>query len=240
MAKALLYISIYRKSIKLGERILMSKKDEVLSKIKQGGLVAVVRADNSEMAFKIVDACIEGGVASIEITYTVPDATEIIKELSRKYIPGQIIIGAGTIMDSETARIAILAGAQYIVSPYLSTEVVRLCNRYQIACMPGAMTVKEAAECLEAGADIIKVFPGEVLGPTFIKAVKGPIPYATMMPTGGVTLENVGEWIKAGAVAVGVGGNLTAGAKSGDYNSITELAKQFIQKIKTARALEVQ
>ncbi len=210
-------------------------KQEILSKIKEGGLVAVVRADNSEMAFKIADACIEGGVASIEITYTVPGATEIIKELSRKYTSGEIIIGAGTVMDSETARTAILAGAQYIVSPYLSKEVVKICNRYQIASMPGAMTVKEAVECLEAGADIIKVFPGEVLGPTFIKAVKGPMPYAVMMPTGGVKLENIGEWIKAGAVAVGAGGSLTAGAKKGDYNSITELAKKFIDEIKKAR-----
>ncbi|KNY28031.1 bifunctional 2-keto-4-hydroxyglutarate aldolase/2-keto-3-deoxy-6-phosphogluconate aldolase [Pseudobacteroides cellulosolvens] len=210
-------------------------KQEILSKIKEGGLVAVVRADNAEMAFKIADACIEGGVASIEITYTVPGATEIIKELSRRYSSGEIIIGAGTVMDSETARTAILAGAQYIVSPYLSKEVVKICNRYQIASMPGAMTVREAVECLEAGADIIKVFPGEVLGPTFIKAVKGPMPYAVMMPTGGVTLENVGEWIKAGAVAVGAGGSLTAGAKKGDYNSITELAKKFIDEIKKAR-----
>jgi len=210
-------------------------KQEILTKIKEGGLVAVVRADNSEMAFKIADACIEGGVASIEITYTVPGATEIIGELSRRYSSGQIIIGPGTVMDSETARTAILAGAQYIVSPYFSKEVINVCNRYQIASMPGAMTVKEAVECLEAGADIIKVFPGEVLGPAFIKAVKGPIPYAVMMPTGGVTLENTGEWIKAGAVAVGVGGNLTAGAKKGDYNSITQLAKQFIDEIKKAR-----
>lgn len=213
----------------------MENKQEILSKIKKGGLVAVVRAENPEKAFKIVDACIEGGVAAIEITYTVPGATEIIKELREKYISGQIIIGAGTVLDTETARTAILAGAQYIVSPCLNTEVVKLCNRYQIACMPGAMTIREVVECMEAGADIVKVFPGEILGPAFIKAVKGPMPYATMMPTGGVTLENVGEWIKAGAVAVGVGGNLTAGAKKRDYNSITETAKQFIQNINNAR-----
>jgi 2-dehydro-3-deoxyphosphogluconate aldolase/(4S)-4-hydroxy-2-oxoglutarate aldolase len=213
----------------------MDNKQEILSKIRQGGLVAVVRAENPEKAFMIVDACIEGGVAAIEITYTVPGATEIIKELRQKYISGQIIIGAGTVLDTETARTAILAGAQYIVSPYLNIEVVKLCSRYQIACMPGAMTIREVADCMEAGADIVKVFPGEILGPTFIKAVKGPMPYAIMMPTGGVTLENVGEWIKAGAVAVGVGGNLTAGAKKGDYNSITQTAKQFIQNINNAR-----
>ncbi len=211
----------------------MENKQEILSKIKQGRLVAVVRADNTEQALKIADACIQGGVVAIEITYTVPGATDIIKELREKYPSGQIIIGAGSVLDSETARTSILAGAQYVVSPCLNLEVVRLCNRYQVACMPGAMTIKEVMECLEAGADIVKVFPGEILGPSFIKAVKGPMPYASMMPTGGVTLENVQEWIKAGAIAVGVGGNLTAGAKKGDYNSITEMAKQFILKIKS-------
>ena len=211
----------------------MENKQEILSKIKQGRLVAVVRADNTEQALKIADACIQGGVVAIEITYTVPGATDIIKELREKYPSGQIIIGAGSVLDSETARTSILAGAQYVVSPCLNLEVVRLCNRYQVACMQGAMTIKEVMECLEAGADIVKVFPGEILGPSFIKAVKGPMPYASMMPTGGVTLENVQEWIKAGAIAVGVGGNLTAGAKKGDYNSITEMAKQFILKIKS-------
>jgi len=209
-------------------------KQEVLSKIKQGKLVAVVRADSAEQAFKIVDACIEGGVVAIEITYTVPGATEIIKELRAKYNSNQIIIGAGSVLDTETARVSILAGAQYVVSPCLNKEVVKLCNRYQIACMPGAMTVKEVMECMEAGADIIKVFPGEILGPRFIKAVKGPIPYATMMPTGGVSLENVQDWIRAGAVAVGAGGSLTGGAKSGDYDSITQTAKEFIEKINMA------
>lgn len=211
----------------------MENKQEILSKIKQGRLVAVVRAENKEQAFKIVEACIQGGVVAIEITYTVPGATDIIKELREKYSYGQIIIGAGSVLDAETARISILAGAQYVVSPCLNLEVVRLCNRYQVACMPGAMTIKEVMECIEAGADIVKVFPGEILGPSFIKAVKGPMPYAAMMPTGGVTLENVQDWIKAGAIAVGVGGNLTAGAKKGDYNSITETAKQFIRKIKS-------
>ena len=213
----------------------MNNKQEILSKIKQGGLVAVVRADNTGQAVKIVDACIDGGVIAIEITYTVPCATEIIKELREKYASGKIIIGAGSVLDTETARTAILAGAQYIVSPCLNAEVVKLCSRYQIACMSGAMTIKEVMECMEAGADIVKIFPGEILGPAFIKAVKGPMPYAAMMPTGGVTVENVQEWIRAGAVAVGAGGSLTAGAKKDNYNSITEIAKQFIQNIKTAR-----
>jgi len=211
-------------------------KLQTLEKIMDCGLVAVVRAENAEQAVKIADACIKGGVAGIEITFTVPGAADVIKGLAETYKSGEIIIGAGTVLDPETARIAILAGAQYIVSPSLNTETVRLCNRYQIPIMAGAMTIKEIVEAMEAGADVIKIFPGESMGAGFVKAVKGPLPQAPMMPTGGVGLDNVGEWIKAGCVAVGVGGNLTGGAKKGDYESITEIAKQFIAKIKEARA----
>ena len=214
----------------------MASKEQIVSRIKEGGLVAVVRAENSEQAFKITEACIAGGVVAIEITFTVPGAAELIKDLAQKYKSGSIIIGAGTVLDPETARAAILAGAQYIVSPCLNVETVKLCNRYQIPCMPGAMTVKEVVECMEAGADVVKIFPGELFGPAIIKAIKGPLPQAIMMPTGGVSLDNVGEWIKAGAVAVGVGGSLTAGAKKGDYESITTIAQQFGEKIKAARA----
>ena len=127
----------------------MLPKDKVIAKIKQVGLVAVVRADNSEQAFKITEACIEGGVAAIEITFTVPGAQNVIEELAQKYSSGEIIIGAGTVLDPETARIAILAGAQYVVSPCLNVDTIKLCNRYQIACMPGAMTIKEVVECME-------------------------------------------------------------------------------------------
>ena len=214
----------------------MPAKEQILSKIKAGGLVAVVRAESVEQAYKITEACIAGGVVALEITFTVPGAAELIKDLAQKYKSGKIIIGAGTVLDPETARVAILAGAQYIVSPCLNIETVQLCNRYQIACMPGAMTVKEAVDCMEAGADIIKIFPGELFGPAIIKAIKGPLPQANMMPTGGVSLDNVGEWIEAGAVAVGVGGSLTAGANKGDYESIITIAKQFMAKIKDARA----
>ncbi len=214
----------------------MTGREEIVSRIKEGGLVAVVRAESSEQAFRIADACIAGGVAAIEITFTVPGAELLIKELKQKYQSGEIIIGAGTVLDPETARTAILAGAEYIVSPCLNAETVKLCKRYQVACMPGAMTVKEVVECMEAGADVVKIFPGELFGPAIIKAFKGPLPQAVMMPTGGVSLENVGEWIKAGAVAVGVGGNLTAGAKKGDYESITVIARQFVEKIREARA----
>lgn len=213
----------------------MIPKLAILQKIMESGLVAVVRADNSEKAFKIADACIAGGVAAIEITFTVPGAVDVIKDLCNRYNSGEIIIGAGTVLDPETARAAILAGAQYVVSPSLNVETVRLCNRYQIPVMPGAMTIKEVVEAMEAGADIVKVFPGEIFGPKFIKAVKGPVPQAPLMPTGGVSLDNVEEWIRAGCVAVGAGSSLTAGAKTGDYQLITDVARQFIAKIRQAR-----
>jgi 2-dehydro-3-deoxyphosphogluconate aldolase/(4S)-4-hydroxy-2-oxoglutarate aldolase len=210
-------------------------KEKILSKIVEGGLVAVVRAESGEQALKIADACFNGGVAAIEITFTVPGAVEVIKELVKVYSNGEILLGAGTVMDAETARMAILSGAQYVVSPYLNVDTVKLCNRYRVPCMPGAMTIKEVVESMEAGADIIKIFPGELFGPPIIKAILGPIPYAKLMPTGGVSLENVDEWIKAGAVAVGVGSALTKGAKTGDYEAITRTAQQFVTKIQAAR-----
>ncbi|WP_090939813.1 bifunctional 2-keto-4-hydroxyglutarate aldolase/2-keto-3-deoxy-6-phosphogluconate aldolase [Pelosinus propionicus] len=209
----------------------------VLQKLMQSGVVAVIRAQNSEQAIKITEACMKGGIAAIEITFTIPEAAQVITDLRKVYSPEEMIIGAGTVLDPETARIAILAGAQYIVSPSLNLETVKLCNRYQVPVMPGAMTIAEVIAAMEAGADIVKIFPGDAFGPSFIKAIKGPIPQAPLMPTGGVNLENVGEWIKAGCVAVGIGGNLTAGAKTGDYQSIEEIAKQFIGKVRVARGL---
>ena len=211
-------------------------KELVLTKIADSGVVAVVRAENGEKAKKIADACLEGGVPAIELTFTVPFAHKVIEDLAKEYKNGEMILGAGTVMDPETARMAILSGAQYIVSPYFNAETVRLCNRYRVPCMPGAMTIKEVVEAMEAGADIVKVFPGEAFGPKILKAIKGPIPQAKMMPTGGVDVNNVADWIKAGAVAVGAGSSLTGGAKTGDYKAITALAKEFIEKVKEARA----
>jgi 2-dehydro-3-deoxyphosphogluconate aldolase / (4S)-4-hydroxy-2-oxoglutarate aldolase len=211
-------------------------KYAVLQKIVESGLVAVIRAESADQAKKITDACINGGVAAIEMTFTVPGAAAVIEELAGTYRSGEIILGAGTVLDAETARIAILAGAQYVVSPCLNVDTMKLCNRYQVPCMPGTGSAKEIVEAMEAGADIIKVFPGETLGPGFVKAIKGPLPQASLMPTGGVSLDNVGDWIKAGCVAVGAGGNLTAGAKKGDYASITDFAKQLIARIREARA----
>ncbi len=211
-------------------------KETVLTKIQQCGIVAVVRAENADTARRITDACIAGGVAAIELTFTVPRADKVIETLAANYGPEEIILGAGTVMDAATARIAMLCGAQYIVSPYFDAETVKMCNRYRVASMPGVMSVREAVSAMEAGADILKIFPGELFGPSIIKAIKGPIPYAKMMPTGGVDVNNAADWIKAGAVAVGAGSSLTAGAKTGDYQKITETAKQFVAAIEKARA----
>jgi len=212
-------------------------KLNILQKIAHSGVVAVVRADSSEQAIAITDACMKGGIAAIEITFTIPGAASVIADLRKVYTTEQMIIGAGTVLDPETARIAILAGAQYIVSPSLNVETIKLCNRYQVPMMAGAMSIAEVVTAMEAGADVVKIFPGDAFGPSFIKAIKGPLPQATLMPTGGVDLDNVGAWIKAGCVAVGVGGNLTGGAKTGDYASIEKIAKQFIEKVRVARGL---
>ncbi|MBK5262163.1 MAG: bifunctional 2-keto-4-hydroxyglutarate aldolase/2-keto-3-deoxy-6-phosphogluconate aldolase [Peptostreptococcaceae bacterium] len=213
----------------------MIEKYNTLKRMLDNGVVAVVRAENAEQAIKIAEAVKNGGIESIEITLTVPGAIDVIKELKKAYPNNEVIIGAGTVLDSETARVALLAGAEYIVSPNLNLDVVRLCNRYQKICMPGAMTLKEIIEAMEAGADVVKLFPGNVFGPSMVKAIKGPIPYANIMPTGGVTISNVGDWIKAGCVAVGVGGELTAGAKTGDYALVTQTARAFVEAVRTAR-----
>ena len=211
----------------------MSKFD-VIKRLTDCGVVAVVRAESAEQGVKIAKAVMESGIVGIEITFTVPGALDIIKSLATECGDG-IIIGAGTVLDSETARAAILAGAQYVVSPFLDVDTVKLCSTYDVPCMPGAMTLKEAVEGMRAGADIIKIFPGALFGPRIIKEFRGPMPQLKMMPTGGVSVENAGEWIRAGAVAVGVGGALTAGAKKGDYASITEIGRQLVAEVKKAR-----
>ena len=211
------------------------RKLEILHKVLQSGIVAIVRTDDAEKAKKLVTAISDGGIKVIEVTMSVPNAIEVIKELSVFCAKEQITLGVGSVLDPETARAAILAGAEYVVTPCLNPEVIKLCNRYQIPSMPGAMSVKEVVEAMEAGADIVKVFPGELLGAQFIKAVHGPIPQAPLMPTGGVQADNVAEWFAAGAVALGVGGSLTAGAKTGDYAAVTAAARVFVEKIKAAR-----
>jgi len=210
-------------------------KLRILQAIVDSGLVAVVRADGGEQAVRIAEACADAGVGAIEVTFTVPGTAAVISELARRTFARNILIGAGTVLDPETARTAILAGAQFVVAPSLNSDTARLCNRYSVPYIPGAGTVKEIVEAMEWGCDITKVFPGETLGPAFVKAVRGPLPHACLMPTGNVTLENVAEWIRAGCVAVGVGGNLTGGAKRGDFQSITDLSRQFIARIREAR-----
>ncbi|OLS42155.1 bifunctional 4-hydroxy-2-oxoglutarate aldolase/2-dehydro-3-deoxy-phosphogluconate aldolase [Bacillus sp. MRMR6] len=212
------------------------KKLNVLTRISECGVVAVVRAESSEEAFQISEACVKGGIAGIEVTFTVKDAAEVIKGLTSYYENNnEVIIGAGTVLDAATARLAILAGAQYIVSPCFDEETAKLCNLYQIPYLPGCMTITEMKHALEYGVDIIKLFPGSAFGPDFIKAVKAPLPQVNLMPTGGVSLENVAEWIKNGCVAVGVGGNLVAPAKTGNYEQITEIASQYVLRVKEAR-----
>jgi len=213
---------------------MSTPKLKVLSRIIESGLVAIVRAESSDEAARIAEACASGGVAALEVTFTVPGAAGVIEGLAKK--AGDIVIGAGTVLDPETARVAILAGAQFIVSPSVNPETARLCNRYQIPYLPGAGSLREIVEAMECGADIVKVFPGETLGPAFVKAAKAPLPQANLMPTGGVSIDIVAAWIAAGSIAVGVGGSLTAGAKKGDFKAITDLARRFIEAIRQARA----
>lgn len=202
-------------------------KEEVLLSIKESGMVAVVRAENSEKAMAIVESCIEGGIKAIELTFTVPFAHRVIEDLARKY-SDQIILGAGTVLDSETARIALLSGAEFVVSPHFNVEVTRLCNRYRKASMAGILTITEAVTAMEAGVDVLKLFPGDLFGPAFIKDIRGPLPYAQIMPTGGVDVSNVGQWIKAGAVAVGAGSSLIKG-------DVRANAAAFMEEIRKAR-----
>ena len=213
----------------------MSKVED-LKRVEETGIVAVVRAENAEKALKITEAVKKGGIDAIEITMTVPGAVDVIKQLTDEYSKDEILIGAGSVLDAETARACILAGAEYIVSPSLDEETIKMCNRYQKAVMPGAMSVTEVVKAMKYGADIVKVFPATLFGPKIIKAIKGPLPQAPLMPTGGVSLDNVKDWIKAGSLAVGVGSSLSKGAKTGDYEQVTETAKEFIRLIKEARA----
>jgi len=212
-------------------------KIEILQRILANGMVAIVRADRSDAALALAEACIAGGVTALEVAFTTPDTLGILKTLRQRH-GDAVLLGAGTVLDPETARMAILAGAQFIISPGVNTDTIRLCNRYQVPAMPGAMTPTEIVTALEAGADIVKVFPGEAFGPEYIKALRAPLPQAPLMPTGGVTLENMGDWFQYGSVAVGIGSSLTGPAKNGDYAAVTANACAFVQRmheIKQAR-----
>ncbi|MDT0159178.1 bifunctional 2-keto-4-hydroxyglutarate aldolase/2-keto-3-deoxy-6-phosphogluconate aldolase [Bacillus sp. AG4(2022)] len=183
------------------------KKLNILNRLIESGVVAVVRADSSEEAVKISEACVKGGIAGIEITFTIDGAEAVLKELSGYFADdSSVVLGAGTVLDAATARIAILAGAEFIVSPAFDRETAKLCNLYQVPYMPGCMTITEMKAALEYGADIIKLFPGNAFGPDFIKSVKAPLPQANIMPTGGVSLENAGEWIRTAVWQLGLAG----------------------------------
>ncbi len=210
-------------------------KWEILREVSETGLVAVVRAENADQALKLAKAIKAGGVKAIEITMTVPGAVDVIKEMNEQS-GDEIILGAGSVLDAETARACMLAGAKYIVSPSLDKATIEICNRYQVPVMPGAMSVTEVVKAMEYGADVVKVFPATLFGPKIVKAIKGPLPQAPLLPTGGVSLANVKDWIKAGSFAVGVGSALTGPAKGGDYQKVTETAREFIRLIKEARS----
>ena len=214
------------------------RKEQVITRIKEDCLVAVVRAKNKEQGEKVIDAVIAGGINFIEITMTMDEGNpvEFIQFMSEKYRGNEkVVIGAGTVLDPETARAVILAGANYVVSPGLNVDTIKLCNRYRVPMLPGVMSPTEAITALEAGCDIIKVFPGNVVGPGAISSFKGPLPQGDFMPSGGVDVDNVDKWLKAGACAVGTGSSLTKGAKTGDFAAVTAKAREFVEAVAAAR-----
>ena len=214
----------------------MPDKCETMRYLLEGGIIAIIRAPDVERGYNLAEAARRGGITAIEITMTVPGALDVIRDLASRYRNGEILVGAGTVLDPETARLAILSGAEYIISPHFDSATVRMCHRYRKVCIPGAMSVKEVVEVLESGADAVKIFPAGLFGPSIIKAIREPLPQAMMIPTGGVSLDNVAEWFEAGAVAVAVGGDLTREALAkGDYGILEQKAKDYIARIKEVR-----
>jgi 2-dehydro-3-deoxyphosphogluconate aldolase/(4S)-4-hydroxy-2-oxoglutarate aldolase len=213
------------------------EKREVFNRMIEEGLIPVIRVSSAREAIDVADAIKEGGVTIIEITMSVPGAIDTIKELTQKY-KDEIIMGAGTILDPETGRAALLAGAQFIVTPTLNLDVIQLAHRYSAVVVPGAMTPTEILTAWNAGADMVKVFPAAQLGgPEYLKAIRGPLPQILLVPTGGVNLQNSGAFIKAGATALGVGGELVdkKAVKEKKFNIITENTRAFLKAIKEAR-----
>lgn len=207
-------------------------KNKVLDTIFSTKVIAVIRMQESGKITKVIEALIRGGIRCLEITFTVPNALSILKEVSQN-IPPRFIVGAGTVLDSETARMAILAGAQFIVAPNTNQEVIKICKRYSKVIIPGAFTPTEILNTWESGADIVKVFPANFFGPDYFEDMKGPYPDINLMPTGRVTIANAVDYIKAGACAVSVGGDLIDKKAIADdtYNIITEKAKKLIKNI---------
>ncbi|MFT8394077.1 MAG: bifunctional 4-hydroxy-2-oxoglutarate aldolase/2-dehydro-3-deoxy-phosphogluconate aldolase [Liquorilactobacillus ghanensis] len=211
------------------------KKVTILEKIVESGIVAVIRGESPQKAAKTAEAVIKGGVKGIELTFTVPQIDKVIAELSDKYHDSEVAVGAGTVLDATSARIAILAGAEFIVSPSFNIEVAKICNLYQIPYVPGCMTVTEVQTALSYGVDIIKLFPGSVTGSKMINAIHGPLPDVNIMPTGGVSLDNMEDWFKAGAIVVGTGSNLTGAADQDDFETVTTMAEKYTSKLTKLR-----
>lgn len=213
----------------------MLQKYEVLNEMHDNYLVAVIRGKNKEDAVEISKQAFKGGIRSLEVTFSTPGAEDAIAELSR-YGDPQMIVGAGTVLDEETARIAIMKGARFVVSPHFDGAIATMCNRYVIPYLPGCGSVTEIMQALTFGVDVCKLFPGSLLGPSFIKDVKGPIPHVQLMPSGGVSLDNIDKWVKNGAFAVGIGSALTKGVTEGDYSSVQRVAREFVDKLASVKA----
>jgi len=213
-------------------------KDEIMRRIRQVGLIPVIRAESADEAMRAVAAIKEGGISVLEITMTVPGAVKIIEQVAERY-GTEAVIGAGTVLDAETARACLLAGAQCIVSPALNLETIACCRRYSIPVMPGALTPTEVVTAWQAGADIVKVFPcNAVGGASYIKALKAPLPQIELVPTGGVSLTTAADFLKAGACALGVGADLvdTKALRQGQDQVITDRARQYVQIVNEARS----
>jgi 2-dehydro-3-deoxyphosphogluconate aldolase/(4S)-4-hydroxy-2-oxoglutarate aldolase len=211
-------------------------KDRMLSRIVGSGVVAVMRAPSGEMLADVAEALLAGGVEAIEVTFTVPRAHRVLEHVADR-LGDRILLGAGTVLDSETARLALLAGAEFIVAPTVNLEVIRLCRRYDKVVMPGALTPTEVLTAWESGADIVKVFPSELTGPGYLKALHGPLPQVRLMPTGGVNLQTAADFLLAGACCLGIGGALVEpkAVAAGDMQRIQSLAQQYVEIVKETR-----
>ncbi|MBA3441286.1 MAG: bifunctional 2-keto-4-hydroxyglutarate aldolase/2-keto-3-deoxy-6-phosphogluconate aldolase [Pyrinomonadaceae bacterium] len=213
-------------------------KSEVIRRITEIGVIPVVRARSGDEAMRAIDAIKEGGISVMEVTMTVPGAVRVIEEVVRRY-ESDVIIGAGTVLDAETARTVILAGAQFVISPALNLATIECCRRYSVAVMPGALTPTEVITAWTAGADMVKVFPCNALGgASYLRSLKAPLPHIDLVPTGGVSLETAADFIRAGATALGIGSELvdTKALRDNQDNVITARARQLIQIVKEARA----
>jgi 2-dehydro-3-deoxyphosphogluconate aldolase/(4S)-4-hydroxy-2-oxoglutarate aldolase len=211
-------------------------KESQLRQVLDCGIVAVVRSPDSQQLVEVARALADGGVSVVEITMSVPNALEVLR-LVRQALGERLLLGAGTVLDAETARAVLLAGAEYIVAPTLNLDVIRLCQRYDKLVMPGAFSPTEILTAWEAGADIVKVFPADVVGPAFFKALRGPLPQVRLMPTGGVDLNTAAAFLKAGACCLGVGGQLVEpkAVAERDFDRIRDLARQYVAIVKQAR-----